>query len=274
MRGKTKLVSLVAALAVLLISSMVFASGLVNVSRMSLFSGPIVEPDSPGTKILFDPATISGDYVNDPGFQIDDTFTVNVDVSAVTDLFTWHINMSWDHSILNVTKFTYGTFLRATTSPNGTSSWINRTTASVPITGGSNASGFAWAAETILDSRVGATGVSGSGRLVSIKFEIVDYGWTTLSFNTVGTFKTELLDSNGNEIAFDPPADGWFDNRIRGDSDGSGIVTIADMGEVSDRWTAPPGVKLYARFVDWDDNGVISIGDMGTVSDNWGRFVP
>jgi phage-related tail fiber protein len=111
-------------------------------------------------------------------------------------------------------------------------------------------------------------GIDGNATLIWIEFLIQDYGYSDLIM-----YDTGMADSFANPTVH-TTTNGWFDNRITGDSDGSGIVTIADMGEVSDRWTSPPGVKPYARFVDWDNNGVISISDMGIVSDNWGRFVP
>jgi hypothetical protein len=129
-----------------------------------------------------------------------------------------------------------------------------------------NTAGTLYVSDTMQDPAY--RGIDGNATLIWIEFLIQDYGYSDLIM-----YDTGMADSFANPTVH-TTTNGWFDNRITGDSDGSGIVTIADMGEVSDRWTSPPGVKPYERFVDWDNNGVISISDMGIVSDNWGRFVP
>ena len=134
---------------------------------------------------------------------------------------------------MNFTKVTYGTFLRSTASPNGTSSWINRgAEPGVPITGGSNVSGYVWVAETILDGRPDATGVSGSGRLVSIEFLVVGYGSTDLTISLTGTLATTLLNSTfhitGEALSF-TKTDGYFRNKYPGDVDGDYYVGSADF---------------------------------------------
>lgn len=78
MKGRTMLVSLASVLAILLAASIVFASGFVDVSRVTLFSNPPILPDADGTEVFVDPSKTIKDYVNDPGYQIGDTFVFHV----------------------------------------------------------------------------------------------------------------------------------------------------------------------------------------------------
>lgn len=88
MRGKTKLVSLAAILTIMLTVSMVFASGILDVSKLTLFSEPPVTPESPGTAIAVEPGKIVKDYNNDPDYQIDNTFTIILNITEAADLYT------------------------------------------------------------------------------------------------------------------------------------------------------------------------------------------
>jgi hypothetical protein len=58
---------------------------------------------------------------------------------------------------------------------------------------------------------------------------------------------------------------------IPGDADGNQIITISDMGEISDHWSSPPGVKPYEAYADIDNSGFVTITDMGICSDHWGQ---
>jgi len=276
MRRWNRLYMIVALLSAILIVSVVFSSGAIDVLTLSLESPPATAgaPESSSQEVLVDPHTTIKDYVNDPGYQIGDTFQVHVNITDAVDLFSWQLNISWDPSMLNVTDVIASEFLNRTyPTANTTSHELG-----FVINKADNVTGYTASGESILG---GDTGVSGSGRLVTIEFQVVDYGYTTLNISVSGDLPTILLNSTLDSTAFDiyvfRDMNGWFDNRITGDSDSNGVVTISDMGEVSDRWTAPPGILPYARFVDWDPvggNGIITISDMGIVSDNWGRVKP
>jgi len=272
MRSWNKLSVIVAFLSAILIVSVVFSSGAIDVLTSPLASSPppAGAPESSSPEVFVDPYHIVKDYVNDPGYQIGDVFQVHVNITGATELFSWQLNMSWDTSILNVSDVIAGEFLnRANPAANTTSHELG-----FVINKADNATGYVAPAESILG---GSTGINGSGRLVTIEFQVVGYGYTNLSIISAGgDLPTTLLNSTLDSVGF-TVVNGWFDNRITGDSDGNGVVTISDMGEVSDRLTGAPGAKPYARFVDWDPaggNGIITISDFGTVSDNMGRFKP
>ena len=272
MRRWNKLSVIVAFLSTILIVSVVFNSGAIDVltSPLESPSAPAGAPESSSQEVLVDPHTTRKDYVNDPGYQIGDTFQIHVNITDASSLFSWQINISWDPSMLNVTDVIASEFLNRTyPTANTTSHELG-----FVINKADNATGYTASGESIL---CGDTGVNGSGRLVTIEFQVVGYGYTTLNISVSGDLPTILLNSTLSSMAFDigvyRDMNGWFDNRIMGDSDGSGLVTVADRAVVSSRWTAPPALP-YARFADWNDDGVISVSDLAVVSANWGRFKP
>jgi len=175
--------------------------------------------------------------------------------------------------MLNVSSIIAGDFLNVGAAPNYTSSSASPDGLGFVINVTENAEGYTFMGESILGAD---TGVSGIGTLVTIEFLITGYGCTWLTIDVGGTFPTTLLNSSttGNKvIAFDK-VDGFFKNKLHGDSDGNGRVTSADAGALSDRWTGPPpGLLPYSRCVDQYDDGIITSADAGRVSDNWDREV-
>jgi len=259
-----------ALLSVLLVVSVVFGTGIVDVSKFSLLSAPMtLQPTQGGTSVFVEPAAVIKDYINDPGYQIGSKFTVHVNVSDVTDLFAWQINVTWNKNVLNVSNLMPGEFLLRTTSENRTAAFqlgfvINVT---------DNAEGNSTISESILDNRLGLTGVSGNGRLVSIEFLVVGYGCSNITIGLTGNLATSLLNSAGGAVTF-TKTDGYFKNKLAGDSNGDGTVNVLDRGTLSGRWTGAPGALPYSRDVDNNDDGVINVLDRGITSANWGRTVP
>lgn len=261
MRGRTKVISLAAMLLVVITSSMVFASGVIDPSRISLLGYTPIEPNAGPPTVFIDPAKIIKDYVNDPGYKIGNVLLVPVNVTDMTDLFTYQVNVTWKPSMLHYIGVVYGDFLFRTTSPD-------KTSRIEPTVLASNVTGFASIAETILGN-VG--GISGGGRLFTVRFLIMGYGATSLGISAAGTLPTTLLNSAGGTISISSVG-GYFKNKIAGDANGDGFVTGADVGTVSDYWTGPPpGLYAYNRDVDQFDDGQITGADIGVVSDNWGR---
>ena len=271
MRGRTKLVSLATMLAVLLTVSMVFASGFVDVSTVSLFSEPPVGPDSPGpNEVFIDPNKIIKDYLVDPGYQIGNTFVVHINVSSVTDLFSYQVNITWNTAMLNFTGiWAYGDFLARTGSAYGTSRIED-------IYVASNATGYASIAETILGD---VAGITGSGRLVTIEFQIVGYGWTDLFISSGGSLPTTLLDSAGATITWNHQAslfgnDGYFSNRLGGDVDSDRDVDYSDFIVLAGAYGSVVGQPAYKRNADFDQDGDVDYSDFIKLAGNYGKSVP
>lgn len=260
---RKKAFAIVISLSVLLSIPLVLSSGLVDVSQFPF------QVDSPGPtpSVFADPDKVIKDYLNDPGYQIDDKFWVYANISDVNDLYTWHVKLSWNKDVLNCSEIGVGSgyFLNDTTSTYHTSVDVAN------ITGIFNDDGYAWAAESVLgdDPNVG---VSGDGRLLAIEFLIVGYGCSDINISKTGDLSTELLDSTGNDITFDP-MHGYFKNKLNGDANSDGAVNILDRGKINAHWyPGPPvGALGYSRCVDCNDDGAINVLDRGIVNANWGR---
>jgi len=246
-------------LSIIFIASAVFASGLVNVSKTSLLGYTPMLPDA-GESIFVDPSKIIVDYINNPGYQIGNTLSVHVNVSSVTDLFSYQVNVTWSPSMLNYTGVTYGDFLARTGSSYGTSRIE-------PTVFASNVTGFASIAETILGN-VG--GISGGGRLFTIQFKIIGYGSTTINLSGAGTLPTTLLNSAGGSMAFTSTS-GYFRNTIFGDIDADHDVDGVDFGMFAPNYgrTGIPPSEYHPS--DLDGDGDVDGVDFGLFAPNYGR---
>ena len=71
------------------------------------------------TVVFTDPPMIMNESL-----QSGSHFTVDVNISDVSDLYSWQVNMSWDPSMLDMGSPVEGDFLRGNRRSHGT---INRT---------------------------------------------------------------------------------------------------------------------------------------------------
>ena len=263
MIGRKKLLSFVALLSVLLIVPLVFSFGVVDVSQFSLGSSPsssMVEPASPGpTTVFVDPVNILDDTK-----QSGSLVSFHVNVSDVTDLFTWQVNVTWDTAILNFTRIvSYGDFLAQTTSLYGTSRIVD-------IVDASNDTGYAAVAETILGEY---PGITGSGRLLTIEFLVVGYGSTDLTISISGTLSTMLLDSAGSSITYGT-TDGYFRNKYPGDVNGDYLVGVADFSALAGAYGSSSGQPTYDREADFNLDDLVGVADFSTLAGNYGKTFP
>jgi hypothetical protein len=267
MRGRTKLVSLAAVLSVIIVTSVVFASGSINVSKLSLFNTPMA-PDAGGEEVFIDSATTIKDYVNDPGYQIGDELNVAVGIVGVADLYSYQINVTWAVGMLNYTGVTYGSILYDRGSTYGSSSHnsdMNHT-----IVMASNLTGFASIAETVLGDPSAA---SLDGILITIHFEIIEYGYTWINIGLDGILPTMLLDSTNATVSFTPTS-GYFRNVITGDANLDKTVNVFDILAIKSRWGLTPASPDWIREYDINDDGAINVFDILAIKANWGRSTP
>jgi hypothetical protein len=204
-------------------------------------------------------------YIINEALQSGSTFTVHVNISDVTDLFTWNINMSWDPSILNVNNLTAGEFLAG--SVNQTSS---EALGGVVINSTDNAEGYTSMAESILGD---VSGETGSGRLVSIEFLVVGYGSTDLNISVSGTLPTVLLNSIGDSLAFNATG-GYFRNKFPGDIDGDKDVDPTDFFAFAASYLKVSGQPGYNREADFDLDGDVDPTDFFAFAANYLKTFP
>jgi len=267
MRISKRTLCLAALLSLALAVPVAYNSRLFDITELSFLSPtpPLNQTDSTAT-VFVDPNKIVKDYLLDPGYQIGDKFQVHINISAVADLYTWNVNITWNPAMLNFTGIVaYGDFLARTTSPYGTSRAVN-------IANVNNETGTALIAESILGEYAG---ISGNGRLVTLEFLIVSYGWSDLNIHVAANLPTQLLNSTGNSMSF-TTGDAYFRNAMKGDVNGDKVVNVVDAAGVSAHWyPGPPiGPLGYGREADINLDGVVGILDSALVSANWNRIAP
>jgi len=121
-----------------------------------------------------------------------ESFSINITVSRMPDLYSWEFTLMWNATLLNATSVTEGPFLK---SGGGSTNPYNET---------DNDVGRIYANNTLLGI---VPGVSGAGTLVTITFLVKTTGGTTLDLQN-----TKLLNSTGGEIQH-IAGDGQFSNK-------------------------------------------------------------
>ena len=146
-------------------------------SIVSIAFAPITLPT-----VLVDPPTIMS--------NVGGSITVNVNIQGVVDLFSYELKLGFNPGILAVTSVTEGPFIiTQTTSPMGTY-FVTSTYSS-----------FIYVACVTLGRY---PGVSGSGTLVTMTFDVIEAGTVDLDL-----YDIILLDSTGTLINYNI-SDGYF----------------------------------------------------------------
>jgi len=207
------------------------------------------------------PVTLASVYMNpkDNVCNTNETFTVEVNIADVTDLYAWGIRISWERFLLEVIEVTQGSFLYG---PEGTEF-----------------------AKEISDDyiNIGCTilgdwlGLSGSGTLMYVTFNVTDAGKTALDFymNELNP-DCVLLDHNLDPIAH-TAEDGYletpqaanlakksawpehhhFDVSVQLAKDGDTNQTLYSL--VSNTGPAGYNLYVYVAFEVVRDDGIIAI---------------
>jgi len=256
MRGRRVLGSAVL-LTVLVSVSLVFGLGVVDISRLV---GTPAAPASGPTTVFVDPSAVIDD-TKQAGSYVE----IHINISDVTDLYAWQVNITWDPDVLNFTRIvSYGDFLARSSSPDGTSRVYDFVHAS-------NDTGYAAIAESILGDYAG---ISGNGRLVTIEFNVVGYGATDLTISVGGILPTTLLDSTMGSITTEATADGYFRNLYPGDITPDKYVGSGDAGVLNGAYGTWRGDPLYVREADLDDDTYIGSADAAVLNGAYGTTYP
>ncbi len=145
-------------LLIIVFSAFLLAATLINLETVS---------SSATAKISFDPAIVYK--------TVDESFKVNVTVSGADFLYAWQINLTFNSDVLNFVNVTEGDFLAW--QPDGTFGVQNIEESSAL---------FGW-------STIGEyQGISGSGVLATVEFEVVAEGESLLKFETDPLPGTEI----------------------------------------------------------------------------------
>ena len=181
------------------------------------------------------------------------TFSVNVTVKNVTDLYGFDFMLNYTTAVLTATEITLGPFF-----PPG--SWIVATEIN-------DTAGYvrymvtAWPASPV--------GINGSGTLAIVDFTVDDYGATILDL-----CDTILDDSS------DPPnriihtvIDGYFSNKILGDVNGDRTVNASDLFDLSKAYGSELGYPNWDIDCDFDRDNKVDASDLFDLSKNYGKSV-
>jgi hypothetical protein len=135
---------------------------MIGISMLTFTLGSVQA--SPETVLYLEPPSVI-----DPTLIPGDTFNVDVMISDVEFLFAWQTNMSFDPAVLRIADIIEGAFLKG--QPEGT----------VGATKIENEKGFAmfcWS------TRGPYIGVSGSGTLATVEFQVLAVGESLLKIET------------------------------------------------------------------------------------------
>jgi len=105
-------------------------------------------------------------------------FTVFINVSHVSDLYGWQVNLEWNSSMLELTDITEGPFLK---SKGQTFFSYTPDKDKVAI---------------VCTLQGNVTGVSGEGTLAKVEFKVKQHGTCTIQI-----YNSKLLNSNEKEIS-------------------------------------------------------------------------
>ena len=266
--GRKKLFGIAALLSLLLIFPLALGANVINLADLPFLGGP---ETSSSTTVYADPSKVLNETL-----QAGKNFTVHLNVSDVSDLFTWQININWNSSMLNVSRIIPGEFLAR--SDNDTSS---EALGGIMINSTDNLGGSSLFAESILANVSGVTEPD-NDTLVSIEFLVLEYGWTDVNIIVTGDFPTTLLDSAGSNITFTIVgyySSFYFRNTIPGDIDVDGDTDWEDFSDFA--WAfdthGPPQVGTpdpkYDRQADLNLDGDIDWEDFSDFAWNFDRHI-
>lgn len=114
-------------------------------------------------------------------------------------------------------------------------------------------------------------GTTGSGRLVTVDFKVLDYGSTELIINQT---TTSLIDSELQEITSVTKLNGYFRNKYPGDVDGDKYVGSADAGVLNGAYGQYSWQPFYDRETDFDLDGYVGSADAGVLNGAYGTTYP
>ena len=117
-------------------------------------------------------------YPKEVNANVNGNFTVFINVSHVSDLYGWQVNLEWNSSMLELADITEGPFLKS----KGQTFFFYKT----------NKNKVAIVC-TLLQRNV--TGVSGEGTLAKVEFKVKQHGTCTIQI-----YHSELLNSNEEKI--------------------------------------------------------------------------
>lgn len=161
------------------------------------------------------PATITIQPTQVKGIASGGTFTVNVTVADVNELYGWQINVTFNPQILNVESVAEGPFLKN----------INETIFGTNL---KNTVGYAIVSALFMPPYPNH-GASGSGLLANMTFSVKGSGSTSLHFDATRTYLRTVVSGSVAPILDVTAVDGSFSNSSGGFQSGLPVEVIAGV---------------------------------------------
>jgi hypothetical protein len=153
---------------------------------VTLFLVTLLVTSGGNMSVVADPQASATVFVEPPTIKdkvIGETVTINMNVSSATDLYGWQAGITFNPDVLNCTGYYEGEFLERGADPELGTIWLNQTPP------WDNSEGIVYFHGCCLLGPV--SGVSGSGQLAYLTFEVVGTGVSDLHLTDV-----ILVDSN------------------------------------------------------------------------------
>lgn len=146
---------------------------------VSMISGKAVAATA---KIATDPSEVTD-------IASGETFTINVTVSDVTNLYGWQFNITFDPNVLRCEKVAEGPFLSS----------VNTTVYPAPKI--DNDKGYVMSSSLLWAPGYPPQGASGSGILANVTFSVKSGGTTSLHFDSTRTYlRTVVFPPAGGDV--------------------------------------------------------------------------
>ena len=212
-----------------------------------LFSSIHINSASPTTYLSVDPQNTV-----DFNLQSGSTFTINVTVTNVIDLFAYEFQLGYNTTVLTATNIAVGPFLL----PDHFE-WANLI---------NDAEG--WLYYSVSQDFGETSGVNGSGVVAVITFSVDDYGHSELDLY-------ETILGGSDYLPIDHEAiDGYFSNKILGDVDSDGDVDVSDLFDLNKAYGSKLGKPNWDPNCDFNRDNKADASDLFDLSKNYGKSYP
>ena len=179
------------------------------------------------------------------------TFTVNVTITNVNDLYVWQVGIDFNATLLEAINFEEGPFLKQT----GTTLWINGTI--------DNTSGIIHYHAAALAGNV--TGANDNGTLGTITFKTKNYGATNLQLINIILLNSNLAETDKTIVH------GTVEIRILGDANGDQKVDVHDLFDLGRAYGSNPLMPNWNPECDFNADNRVDASDLSDLSENHGK---
>lgn len=187
-----------------------------------------------------------------------DSFSVRINISDVTQMVLWQINLTYNPSVLQAIAVREGPFLKSVTPPPPNPPPGTNFAAS-------NGSGWIQAVSVLKSYNYG--GANGSGVLATFHFKAIHEGNSVLDFSLAQTY---LMTWNGTTL-IDIPCEkqnGFF-QYLMGDANNDGEVNATDISVFNVAYGTTPSSPNWNTYCDFDRNNKVILTDLYALGKNY-----